>query len=210
MTSVWSEAIDRLMGHYGGSEFLHALIRIGCVLIALLAFGDAAMASDSGWVFLLWILSPVFMAYPLFVMLAAVSRAGLPSKTSRHRNPESGTSERSTAGRSKRSGSGNKTGKSYENERRREQGQWQDGQRSPHSALRPEVGAPSPVEHHLRRLGLPTDATYEDVKHAYRRCITQYHPDKVASLGPEFSELANEKAKEINAAYKALKRHFDR
>ncbi|MBK8049301.1 MAG: DnaJ domain-containing protein [Anaerolineales bacterium] len=33
----------------------------------------------------------------------------------------------------------------------------------------------------------------------------QYHPDRVTHLGPEFQSLAEEKMKEINAAYQALK-----
>ena len=41
------------------------------------------------------------------------------------------------------------------------------------------------------------------VKSAYRRLIAQYHPDKVATLAPEFRALAEEKSKELNAAYDA-------
>jgi DnaJ-domain-containing protein 1 len=32
-----------------------------------------------------------------------------------------------------------------------------------------------------------------------------YHPDKVASLAPEFQALAEQRMKEINAAYSLLK-----
>jgi DnaJ-domain-containing protein 1 len=32
-----------------------------------------------------------------------------------------------------------------------------------------------------------------------------YHPDKVASLAPEFQELANHKMKDINKAFSILK-----
>jgi preprotein translocase subunit Sec63 len=32
-----------------------------------------------------------------------------------------------------------------------------------------------------------------------------YHPDKVASLAPEYREIAERRMKEINAAYIALK-----
>ena len=36
---------------------------------------------------------------------------------------------------------------------------------------------------------------------AYRARMSEYHPDKVASLGPDIRALAEQKAKEINAAY---------
>lgn len=50
-------------------------------------------------------------------------------------------------------------------------------------------------------------ATLEDIKLAYKKKISQYHPDKVSALGPEFTPIANEKTKQINAAYdEALKR----
>ena len=32
--------------------------------------------------------------------------------------------------------------------------------------------------------------------------MSEYHPDKVASLGKEIRELAERKSKEINAAYR--------
>ena len=47
----------------------------------------------------------------------------------------------------------------------------------------------------------PTSSTQE-IRHAYKTLISQYHPDKVASLGPELRELCERKTKEINVAYK--------
>ena len=44
-------------------------------------------------------------------------------------------------------------------------------------------------------------ANIEDIRQAYKRKIRQYHPDKVAGLGPEFTTIAEAKAKEINEAY---------
>lgn len=44
-------------------------------------------------------------------------------------------------------------------------------------------------------------ASPEEVKRAYQRKIRQYHPDRVAGLGPEFTDIANARAKEINLAY---------
>lgn len=56
----------------------------------------------------------------------------------------------------------------------------------------------------LVTLGLEDGATDSEIKKAYRRLAHQYHPDKVASLGPEFAELAHEKFVQINNAYELL------
>lgn len=50
-------------------------------------------------------------------------------------------------------------------------------------------------------LQLPPSATLEDIRAAYQNLISQYHPDKVASLGIELRALADKKSKQINAAY---------
>ncbi|WP_256645472.1 J domain-containing protein [Thermomonas paludicola] len=51
-------------------------------------------------------------------------------------------------------------------------------------------------------------ASDEEVTAAYRARITQYHPDKVATLGAEIRALAALKAREINDAYRnARRRH---
>jgi len=50
-------------------------------------------------------------------------------------------------------------------------------------------------------LGVDKFATRAQVTAAYRSAIGQYHPDKVATLGPEIRSLAEEKSKEINQAY---------
>jgi DnaJ domain len=53
-------------------------------------------------------------------------------------------------------------------------------------------------------LGLPRTASFDDVKHAFRREIAKYHPDKVQHLGPEFEEIAASKAAVLTQAYKTL------
>jgi DnaJ-domain-containing protein 1 len=50
-------------------------------------------------------------------------------------------------------------------------------------------------------LGVAPDATHEQIVSAYRSQMSQYHPDKVATLGPEIRALAEQRAKDINAAY---------
>ena len=50
-------------------------------------------------------------------------------------------------------------------------------------------------------LEVSPQAAREDVVHAYRRRISQYHPDKVASMAPEIRALAETRSNEINVAY---------
>lgn len=54
------------------------------------------------------------------------------------------------------------------------------------------------------RLGLEVDANESQIREAYRRLAKQYHPDRVATLGPEFAELAHQKFIEIKSAYELL------
>lgn len=56
-----------------------------------------------------------------------------------------------------------------------------------------------------RVLGLSADATAEEIHRAYRQLAAKYHPDKVAHLGEEFRRLAEQRFKEIQAAYQELK-----
>ncbi len=46
--------------------------------------------------------------------------------------------------------------------------------------------------------------TKDDLKKRYRDLLKMNHPDKVASLSPEFKDLAHKKTKEINDAYELL------
>ncbi len=47
-------------------------------------------------------------------------------------------------------------------------------------------------------------ASPEEIKAAYKRAVTRYHPDKVAHLGKEFQELAHTKLLAIQEAYQTL------
>lgn len=53
-------------------------------------------------------------------------------------------------------------------------------------------------------LGVAPSATPAEIKAAYRSRIQEYHPDKVAALGPELRSLAEEKTKLIVEAYQRL------
>lgn len=57
-------------------------------------------------------------------------------------------------------------------------------------------------------LGVTPDATEAEIKRAYRKMISETHPDKLASQGlPQaMRELAEERAREINVAYELIKR----
>jgi DnaJ-class molecular chaperone len=53
-------------------------------------------------------------------------------------------------------------------------------------------------------------ASIEELKAAYRKVAQTYHPDKVASLAPEFQALAEQKMKEINRAYGLIMKEFEK
>lgn len=57
-------------------------------------------------------------------------------------------------------------------------------------------------------LGVSPEATDSDIKKAYRKMISENHPDKLASQGlpKNMRELAEERARKINAAYDVIKR----
>ncbi len=57
-------------------------------------------------------------------------------------------------------------------------------------------------------LGVGVFATREEVAAAYKRKISEYHPDKVAQMGHEIREVAERKSKQINAAYEEAMRRF--
>jgi len=59
---------------------------------------------------------------------------------------------------------------------------------------------------YYRVLGVVPGATLEDLRKAYLKRVSEYHPDKVATLGEELRKLAEEKTKQINEAYEHLKR----
>jgi hypothetical protein len=50
-------------------------------------------------------------------------------------------------------------------------------------------------------LGVPRGASSVEIRNAYHREISKYHPDKVAHLGDELQEVAKRRAQAINQAY---------
>lgn len=62
------------------------------------------------------------------------------------------------------------------------------------------------ADHSYAVLGLEPGADKDAIKKAYRTLSMKYHPDKVRHLGEEFRAVAEEKMKEINAAYDFFKK----
>jgi hypothetical protein len=55
-------------------------------------------------------------------------------------------------------------------------------------------------------LGLPLNCTWEQVRKARNELLSQYHPDKVAAMGPKLREVAESETKKINVAFDQLER----
>ena len=67
------------------------------------------------------------------------------------------------------------------------------------TAQAPAVDEPP---HWSEVLDVARDASVDDIRAAYRRLISQYHPDKVATLGQALRDLAEVKSREITHAYR--------
>lgn len=55
-------------------------------------------------------------------------------------------------------------------------------------------------------LGVRSDASKAEITAAYRQMARTYHPDRTTHFLPEFRELAQQRIREVNAAYARLKR----
>ena len=55
-------------------------------------------------------------------------------------------------------------------------------------------------------LEIDNSASDHEVKKAYRKMATKYHPDKVSHLGEDLKHLAEEKFKSVNEAYQNIKK----
>ena len=89
----------------------------------------------------------------------------------------------------------------------RERGRAQGSRRAPSGGPRPEdlAGDFSRMDPYTL-LGVPPGASPEEIKSAYRRAVSRYHPDKVAHLGKEFQDLAHQKLLAIQQAHDTLQR----
>ena len=55
-------------------------------------------------------------------------------------------------------------------------------------------------------LGIRSEASNEELEQAYRRRMSEYHPDRVAHAAQEIRDMADERSREINQAYDQIKR----
>ncbi len=54
-------------------------------------------------------------------------------------------------------------------------------------------------------LGIDPGASDQEIKRAYRKMASKYHPDKVSHLGEDLQRLAEEKFKSVNEAFQTIK-----
>jgi len=80
----------------------------------------------------------------------------------------------------------------------------QSGQRYQQGAA--GVSKASQIDSAYKVLGVSKDSSKAEVKKAYRKLMSQHHPDKLIAKGlpPEMMESAKEKTQEIQAAYDLL------
>ncbi len=64
------------------------------------------------------------------------------------------------------------------------------------------------TQKHYAVLGCTPADSVEDIKQRYRKLVSEYHPDKIASKGlpEEFMKFAHEKFRQIQEAYDAVKK----
>lgn len=71
------------------------------------------------------------------------------------------------------------------------------------------TSSPSALEDAYKALGVSKSSTDQEIKRAYRKLMSQYHPDKLIGQGlPEdMIAVATEQAKDIQVAYDLIKKH---
>ncbi|MFY8206556.1 MAG: J domain-containing protein [Arenimonas sp.] len=71
---------------------------------------------------------------------------------------------------------------------------------------KPEAGPDADAVNPYAVLDVAENADMDAIDAAYRRRMSEYHPDKVANAAPEIQELAERRARDINAAYEEIRR----
>ena len=80
----------------------------------------------------------------------------------------------------------------------------------PAARARPPSPPASPGADPYATLGVSSSASDDDIESAYRRLMSEFHPDRVASAGAEIRELAERRTREANAAWDQIKRQRGR
>ncbi len=72
-----------------------------------------------------------------------------------------------------------------------------------------QVNPAEALEDAYKALGVTKDSTDAEIKRAYRRLMSQYHPDKLIGQGvpADMIAMATEQAKEIQLAHDLIKKH---
>lgn len=81
------------------------------------------------------------------------------------------------------------------------------GDADPDDGDRAPPAADAPV-HWSEVLGVPATAGRDEIAAAYKTRISQYHPDKVATMADEIRDIAQRRSAAINAAYDQAMRRF--
>jgi DnaJ like chaperone protein len=70
---------------------------------------------------------------------------------------------------------------------------------------RPHTNGSMTLEAALQAIGLPMNASNDDIKRTYKKLMMQYHPDRVSQLDAAVQHQARDKAQRINQAYQIIK-----
>ncbi|MDH2434282.1 hypothetical protein WH50_18035 [Pokkaliibacter plantistimulans] len=89
----------------------------------------------------------------------------------------------------------------------RQRGQQQQGYQEQFQQWGQQRSAAAGLQEAYGVLGVTAEASDQELKQAYRRLMSQHHPDKLVSKGlpDEMIQLAKEKTQEIQAAYERVK-----
>ena len=70
--------------------------------------------------------------------------------------------------------------------------------------------SPTKLRNAYKLLGVSTSSTAPEIKKAYRKLMSQHHPDKLVAKGlpPEMMEIAKQKTQDIQAAYELINKQL--
>ncbi len=64
----------------------------------------------------------------------------------------------------------------------------------------------TPLPHPYRILGLPAEATSEQIRNRFRELVKKTHPDKLHAANPEQIETASRRLQQLILSYEELKK----
>jgi DnaJ-domain-containing protein 1 len=177
LLTVLAATLAARLGDFGGFDIAGTAQR---AISPLAAFG---------W--LLLVLTPVGLVCWVFVQLGQESRRRQ-AEQQQERGREEAAQRREAERRAQQERQAKERRRQAEQEREAERQRQHQRERA---AKQFEVNAWWSV------LEVSPRASADEIRHAYRSKIKQYHPDRVAGLAPEFIELAERHTQVLNAAY---------